>query len=114
VIALLIVWESFLRFQAPIAINFKEAIFVAVVGLVVNIVCAWLLNDDHHHGHDHGDHGRGKDQNLRAAYVHVLADALTSVLAIAALTLGKHLRLAVAGPGHGYRRCARHRTLVMS
>ncbi len=94
-IALLIGWESFQRFAAPVAIDFHEAILVAVVGLVVNLVCAWLLKDDHahhHHGHGH-DHGHehthhGHDQNLRAAYLHVLADALTSVLAIAALLLG--------------------------
>ncbi|WFS22093.1 CDF family Co(II)/Ni(II) efflux transporter DmeF [Rhizobium rhododendri] len=99
-IALMIAWESFLRLRSPVSINFQEAIFVAVVGLLVNIVCAWLLRDDHHHAHgrhhahdhgahhdDHHGHG-GKDQNLRAAYVHVLADALTSVLAIGALVLG--------------------------
>ncbi|WP_412178470.1 CDF family Co(II)/Ni(II) efflux transporter DmeF [Rhizobium sp. PL01] len=87
-IALLIGWESFLRFQSPVSINFKEAIIVAVVGLIVNLVCAWLLKDDHHHGHDHGHEHKqkvGQDQNLRAAYLHVLADALTSVLAIGAL-----------------------------
>lgn len=90
-IALLIGWESFLRFQAPVTIDFREAIIVAVIGLLVNLVCAWLLKDDHHHAHDHGhSHGRdgATDQNLRAAYLHVLADALTSVLAIAALVLG--------------------------
>ncbi|MGV8938152.1 MAG: CDF family Co(II)/Ni(II) efflux transporter DmeF [Allorhizobium sp.] len=94
-IALMIGWESYLRLQAPVAINFKEAIIVAVIGLLVNLVCALLLKDDHHHGHDHGHghghghgHAHGQDQNLRAAYIHVLADALTSVLAIAALVLG--------------------------
>jgi cation diffusion facilitator family transporter len=91
-IALLIGWESFQRFSAPVSINFHEAILVACVGLAVNLVCAWLLKDDHahhHHGHEHAhDHEKGHDQNLRAAYVHVLADALTSVLAIAALLLG--------------------------
>ncbi|SOC35644.1 cation diffusion facilitator family transporter [Rhizobium subbaraonis] len=91
-VALLIGWESVLRFQSPIAIDFGEAMFVAVIGLIVNLVCAWLLKDDHHHGHDHGHHHgdghAGHDQNLRAAYLHVLADALTSVLAIAALALG--------------------------
>lgn len=91
-VALLIGWESVLRFQSPIAIDFREAMFVAVIGLIVNLVCAWLLKDDHHHGHDHGHHHghghAGQDQNLRAAYLHVLADALTSVLAIAALALG--------------------------
>ncbi|MCH4542650.1 cation transporter [Ochrobactrum sp. POC9] len=93
-IALLIGWESFWRFTAPVNINFHEAILVAVIGLIVNLVCAWLLRDDHshrhgHHHHDHGDdHAGGHDRNLRAAYMHVLADALTSVLAIAALLLG--------------------------
>lgn len=99
-IALLIAWESFMRLRAPVSINFREAILIAVIGLAVNLVCAWLLKDDHHHhhGHSHGhdhDHGHhhhhdegGKDQNLRAAYLHVLADAFTSVLAILALTLG--------------------------
>jgi cation diffusion facilitator family transporter len=97
-IALLIAGEGFMRLRAPVSINFREAILIAVIGLAVNLVCAWLLKDDHHHhGHSHGhdhDHGHrhhdegGKDQNLRAAYLHVLADAFTSVLAIVALTLG--------------------------
>jgi len=56
--------------------------------LIVNLVCAWLLRDDHSHHHDYHHHDHSHDQNLRAAYMHVLADALTSVLAIAALLLG--------------------------
>ncbi|WP_422674084.1 CDF family Co(II)/Ni(II) efflux transporter DmeF [Brucella pseudintermedia] len=87
-IALLIGWESFWRFSAPVDIDFHEAILVAVIGLIVNLVCAWLLRDDHSHHHDHHHHDHSHDQNLRAAYMHVLADALTSVLAIAALLLG--------------------------
>lgn len=98
-IALLIGYESLLRFQSPVQINFQQAIIVAVIGLAVNLVCAWLLRDDHsHHGHSHGhDHhshdnqaekAGSQDMNLRAAYFHVLADALTSVLAIAALLFG--------------------------
>lgn len=100
-VALLIAWESLLRLSAPVAIGFREAIAVAVVGLVVNLACAWLLRDSdhghhHHHaaGHDDGHHhdhhhrSHAADNNLRAAYLHVLADALTSVLAIAALLLG--------------------------
>jgi len=91
-IALLIGWESFLRFQAPVPIDFPQAITVAVIGLIVNLVSAWLLKEEHghdHHGHHHHghDHHSG-DNNLRAAYMHVLADALTSVLAIAALSAG--------------------------
>lgn len=102
-IALLIGWESLLRFYNPVAINFTQAITVAMIGLGVNLLCAWLLRDDHphQHGHDHGHdhrhhhghghhHGHAKagDNNVRAAYLHVLADALTSVLAIVALLLG--------------------------
>ena len=101
-VALLIGWESLVRLTQPIHIDFNQAIAVAVVGLGVNLVCAWLLKDDHsHHGHHHHDHdrhhsndehhapGKGRDNNLRAAYLHVLADALTSVLAIVALLVGR-------------------------
>lgn len=101
-VALLIGWESLVRLTQPIHIDFNQAIAVAVVGLSVNLVCAWLLKDDHshhghhHHGHDHhhsnDEHhapGKGRDNNLRAAYLHVLADALTSVLAIVALLVGR-------------------------
>lgn len=98
-IALMIGWESLIRLEHPVPIQFKDAIAVATLGLAVNIASAWLLREDHHphHGHDHTDahhahhghgHMKGRDNNLRAAYVHVLADALTSVLAIIALTFG--------------------------
>lgn len=91
-VALLIGWESLLRLQNPVPISFGQAIAVAVVGLAVNLLSAWLLRDNHshhghHHDHDHGHH-HGQDNNLRAAYLHVLADALTSVLAIVALLAG--------------------------
>ncbi len=84
--------ESVARLVQPGRVAFMEAALVAALGLVVNIVSAVLLWDDHHHGHDH-DHGHspGRDNNLRAAYIHVLADALTSVLAIAALLAGRYL-----------------------
>jgi len=100
-IALLIGWESFQRLLEPVPISFNQAIMVAVIGLIVNLLSAWLLRDDHHlhhhHGHSHGHHhhdhnhyhGHEQDNNLRAAYLHVLADALTSVLAIVALLLGR-------------------------
>lgn len=90
-VALLIGWESFLRLANPVTINFNQATIVAVVGLVVNLGCAALLHDGHGHAHDHshGHHHPVKDNNLRAAYLHVLADALTSVLAIAALLAGR-------------------------
>ncbi|MDA5632267.1 MULTISPECIES: CDF family Co(II)/Ni(II) efflux transporter DmeF [Rhizobium/Agrobacterium group] len=108
VVALLIAVESAMRLVNPVEIDFNQAILVAVIGLAVNLVSAVLLKDDHHHDHGHGhgshahhghgshahhgDHGAakgGRDNNLRAAYLHVLADALTSVLAIVALLLGK-------------------------
>lgn len=86
-VALLIAWESLMRLRDPVEIRFTQAIAVAVLGLAVNLVCAWLLRDDHEHHHHHGHH-HAPDNNLRAAYLHVLADALTSVLAIAALLAG--------------------------
>jgi len=103
-IALLIGYESVQRLMNPVSIWYDEAIAIAVLGLFVNLASAWLLRDDHghdhyhhHHGHDdhdgldhdHHDHHHDRDLNLRAAYVHVLADALTSVLAIAGLTTAK-------------------------
>jgi cation diffusion facilitator family transporter len=93
VVALLVFVESVVRFAHPVTIQFNEAIGVAVVGLVVNLGCAWLLRDhDHQHDHEHEhDHDHHRDHNLRAAYVHVLADALTSIFAIGALLTGKLL-----------------------
>lgn len=97
VVALLMAGESVTRLFAPQAIRFEEAIAVAVAGLAVNLLSAWMLRDRHEHlhdgGHDHGHrppHG-GRDHNLKAAYLHVLADALTSLLAVAALTAGRTL-----------------------
>jgi cation diffusion facilitator family transporter len=96
-VALFMAFESCQRLFNPLPILFDQAIAVAVLGLVVNVVSAFLLNGkghDHHHGHAHAhghhDHGHA-DLNLRAAYLHVVADALTSVLAIAALVGGKFL-----------------------
>ncbi|MDP2808995.1 MAG: CDF family Co(II)/Ni(II) efflux transporter DmeF [Rhodocyclaceae bacterium] len=83
--------ESVARLFQPVAIYYAEAMGVAVFGLAVNLASAWLLGHDEHHHHrhddhdDHGDPGGHIDHNLKAAYLHVLADALTSVLAIAAL-----------------------------
>jgi cation diffusion facilitator family transporter len=105
-VALLIGWESVVRLVEPRPIGFDQAIAVACIGLVVNVVCAFLLKEDHghhhhhhgahahhahhdHHDHDHGHGHGGHDHNLRAAYLHVLADALTSLLAIVALLAGR-------------------------
>ena len=94
VFALYMVIESVGRFIEPVEISFNGAIFVAFIGLVVNGISAWILGEadhDHHHGHDHDhDHSHHHDHNRRAAYLHVLADALTSVLAIVALLAGKY------------------------
>lgn len=89
VVALYMGVESIHRFFEAPRIRFNEAIIVAVLGLLVNVICAFLLQSHHHH-HDHEQH-RHHDHNLRGAYLHVLADALTSVLAIVALSFGKLL-----------------------
>jgi cation diffusion facilitator family transporter len=115
-ISLLIGYEAVVRLFAPVAIQFKEAIPIAVVGLAVNIVSAWLLSGGEHHSHghnhDHGDkpglnhdhnHDHGhkpglnpapttatlRDNSIRSAYVHVIADAFVSVLAITGLVLAR-------------------------
>lgn len=94
-IAVAMAFSSFERLLAPQPIHYRDAIVIAVVGLLVNIVCAFILGDAHHHaddhghahGHDHHDHAH-HDLNLRSAYVHVIADAATSVLAVIALAGG--------------------------
>lgn len=95
-IAVLIAFESVLRLFSPVSIRFDEALAVAAIGLAVNVASAWLLSEGgHHHDGDddeaHGrhDHHHGHDSNIRAAYLHVLADALTSILAITALMVGR-------------------------
>jgi cation diffusion facilitator family transporter len=103
-IAVQIFYESALRLVHPVAIAYGEAISVAALGLGVNLVSAWLLRDshDHHHGHGHphGDH-RHHDNNLRAAYIHVLADAATSVLAVAALVIAMYSQWVWTDPAVG-------------
>jgi cation diffusion facilitator family transporter len=98
-IAGLMAFSSIERLFAPTPIHYRDAIVIAVIGLVVNVVCAVILGGAHHHhghGHHHGhddhghdhhshDHHHHHDLNLKSAYVHVIADAATSVLAIAAL-----------------------------
>lgn len=92
-VAVMMVVGSVERIISPQPIQYKEAIAIAILGLVVNVVCALVLGKAHHHGHGHShghDHahshgGQHHDLNLKSAYVHVIADAATSVLAIAAL-----------------------------
>jgi cation diffusion facilitator family transporter len=99
--SLLMAWESLHRLVAPVPIEFNQAILVAVLGLVVNGVSVVILGGHGHgagdahgheqpHGHPHDDAHGHADQNLRSAYLHVLADALTSILAIAALLAAKY------------------------
>ena len=116
-IALLIAYEAVSRFLAPVPISFNEAIPIAALGLLVNIASAWLLAGGHHHGHshdhghsqdhshdhdhghehgqehedehDHGDDAHHRDNNMRAAVVHVMADAAVSVLVIVGLLLAR-------------------------
>src|SRR6266446_3118782 len=91
VVAFLMAGESVHRLFVPLEIHFNEAIGIACIALSVNLVCAFLLKEDpHHHAREHhGSHSHQHDLNLRAAYLHVLADAFTSCLAIVALTSGK-------------------------
>ncbi|WP_428942342.1 CDF family Co(II)/Ni(II) efflux transporter DmeF [Xanthomonas oryzae] len=108
-VAGLMAFQSVERLFTPEPIQYQEATVIAVIGLLVNLICAWWLRDSHGHGHGHGHghdshshththeaHGHGhhheahSDLNLRAAYLHVVADAATSVLAIVALVAGMH------------------------
>jgi len=100
-VAGLMLYQSVERLISPTPIHYDQAIAIAGVGLLVNLACAWLLKDGHahhhdhdhhhhhHHHHHHGSHDHHHDLNLRSAYLHVLADAATSVLAILALIGGK-------------------------
>jgi cation diffusion facilitator family transporter len=121
IIAVQIAYESVVRLMSPVAIDYREAIVVACLGLTVNLVSAFLLRDSHdhhHHGHahahahahdhdddhdhDHHDHGHHHhDNNFRAAYLHVLADAATSVLAIGALLVAMRTGFVWADPAVG-------------
>ena len=107
VAAIMIAWESVTRLVQPLPIAFDQAILVAVLGLLVNFVSAAMLwsrhghgdGHDHGHAHDHGhDHAHHADHNIRAAFIHVVADALTSVLAIVALVFGLLLGAAWLDP----------------
>jgi cation diffusion facilitator family transporter len=92
-IALLIGYESVDRFFHPVPIAFNEAILIAALGLIVNVVSALLLRDDHEHhrahAHEHHHEHIHRDHNLRAAFIHVMADAAVSVLVIIGLVLGR-------------------------
>jgi cation diffusion facilitator family transporter len=103
VFAMVMAWESIERIVYPVAIAFDQAIFVAVLGLLVNGASVWILG--HHAAHHDAAHrhrdGHHHDHNLRSAYLHVLADALTSVLAIFALLTAKYAGLVWMDPFMG-------------
>jgi cation diffusion facilitator family transporter len=116
VVAMLMLVQSIEHLVHPAAIHYTEAIPIAIIGLFVNLTCAWLLKDGHHHhdhgqthdhthGHEHHSHhgaqGQHHDLNLRSAYLHVVADAATSVLAILALVGGKFLGIRWLDPVMG-------------
>jgi len=97
IVAGAMIWESAERLLNPQPIRFRDALIVAAIGFAVNLVSAVILKDadgtahGHSHGHTHGHgsgHDHGHDKNLKAAYLHVVADAFTSVTAIVALTVG--------------------------
>jgi len=109
-IAALMTYQSIERLVTPQAIHYDEAIVIAIVGLLVNLICAWWLRGHHEEGHDHDHdheheyaqgHEHHQDLNVRSAYVHVLADAATSVLAIFALLGGRIFGAAWLDPAMG-------------
>lgn len=103
-----IIWESVERVLNPLKISFESAVLVAVIGLVVNFLCALVMKGRHHHHHHHHHHEHNcscdehheekENLNFKAAYLHILADAFTSILAIAALLLGKYFGLTILDP----------------
>ena len=101
--ALAVAVESVQRIVTPQAVQYGDALLIACIGLAVNLISALILKDDNSHGHSHGHdhahgHSHGHDNNMRAAYVHVLADAATSVLAIIALAAGYYFGLGLLDP----------------
>ncbi len=91
-----IIIEAFQRFINPLDIKFNEAILVAIIGLVVNAVCIFIMegrHEAHHHHNEEKVDAHSEDYNFKAAYYHILADALTSILAIGALVVGKYFHV---------------------
>lgn len=98
-----IIFESSERFFNPQTIGFNEAIIIAVIGLVINAVSILIMGEKHHHhGHNHKCDEHHEDYNFKAAYMHILADALTSIFAIAALLAGKYFNLIFLDPVVGF------------
>ena len=92
IVALIMAAQSVGRLIEPVVVHFDEALAIALIGLVVNLACAWILRERHAHDHEHASAAsHHHDHNLAAAYLHVIADALTSLAAIVALLAGKYL-----------------------
>lgn len=89
VVALFMAFQSIERLFNPVDIHYNQAIPIAILGLVINLICAWLLYDDHHHENEHTHIHH--DLNQKAAFMHVVADAVTSIFAIIALCAAKYL-----------------------
>ncbi|HJT43051.1 MAG TPA: CDF family Co(II)/Ni(II) efflux transporter DmeF [Rhizomicrobium sp.] len=96
--ALAVAVESVQRIVSPADVQYREALLIACIGLAVNVISAVILKGDHFHGHSGAGHAHGHDNNMRAAYLHVLADAATSVLAIVALACGYYFGLGILDP----------------
>ncbi len=105
---LAIIYESIERFFSPLSISFTDAIIVAIIGLIVNLACVLVMGGEHHHDHcehehhhkehNHEHNDEHENLNYKAAYMHIIADAFTSILAIGALLLGKYFGLAFLDP----------------
>ena len=107
-----IIWESVERFFKPLSISFSEAILIAIIGLVINLLCIFIMGGEnplHTHNHSHCNctncenkieetHIHEENLNFKAAYLHIVSDAMTSVLAIIALLLGKHFGFVTLDP----------------
>lgn len=92
-----IIFESVDRVFNPLSISFNEAIIVAIIGLIINSACILIMGGHSHHHHHHSEHEH-EDFNYKSAYMHILADAMTSIFAITALIAGKYLGLGILDP----------------
>lgn len=104
IVAVLMIFSSVERILHPLSIHYNQALFVAVIGLLINLICAFILiggGKTHEHAHAEGQHSHHEDLNLKSAYLHVVADAMTSVLAIVALTGAKVFQFAWLDPCMG-------------
>jgi cation diffusion facilitator family transporter len=109
IVGIAMVFVSIERILSPLEISYDKALTVAVIGLAINVICALILGSGNNHGHEHGHeegqdhdhHKNGMDLNLKSAYIHVIADALTSVLAICALLGAKFLHFNWLDPAMG-------------